>query len=170
MQWAAGLALFAAATSGGCSGHPLFGDKEFQSVQQPNNEVDNELPASIPASPPYAQMETYPLRVGDELAFTLSIDPQAYAGDYKVRVNDQITVEYLHEVAPERRSRTMRVLPNGSIDLPMIGSLKVAGMTVAEVTDEANERAKKYFKFPQIVLAVTETAQRAEELRRTFTS
>jgi polysaccharide export outer membrane protein len=162
-----GLLVIAAA---GCSGHAMFGGKEFKSVEQPHNEIDAELPASIPATPPYAQMETYPLRVGDELAFTLSIDPQAYAGDYKVRVNDQVTVEYLHEVAPERRSRTMRVLPNGSIDLPMIGSLKVAGMTVAEVTDEVNERAKKFFKFPQIVIAVTETAQRAEELRRAFTS
>jgi polysaccharide export outer membrane protein len=162
--------LLATAAVGGCSGHSLFGGKDFKPVEQPHNEVDNELPTSIPASPPYAKMETYPLRVGDELAFTLSIDPQAYAGDYRLRVNDQVTVEYLHEVAPERRSRTMRVLPNGSIDLPLVGSIKVAGMTVAEVTDEANERAKKYYKFPQIVIAVTETAQRAEELRRTFTS
>jgi len=166
-SWLAALAVVA---TSGCSGHPLFGGKEFKPVDQPHNEVDNELPTPIPASPPYAKMETYPLRVGDELAFTLSIDPQAYAGDYRLRVNDQVTVEYLHEVAPERRSRTMRVLPNGSIDLPLIGSIKVAGMTVVEVTDEANERAKKYYRFPQIVIAVTETAQRAEELRRAFTS
>jgi polysaccharide export outer membrane protein len=115
-------------------------------------------------------MESYPLRVGDEIAFTLSVDPQAISGAYRLRVNDQISVEYLHEVAPEHRARTVRVLPNGTIDLPMVGSVRVEGQTVAEVIDEVNERAKKYYRFPQITLAVTETAQRAEELRRAFTS
>lgn len=170
IRWAAYLATLAVVAAGGCYGHPLFGGKEFRPVHQPNNELDNELPLPIPASPPYAQMESYPLRVSDELAFTLSVDPQAYSGDYRVRVNDQITVEYLHELAPDRRARTVRVLPNGSIDLPLVGSVQIAGKTVAEITDEVNERAKKYYKFPQIVIAVTETAQRAEELRRAFTS
>jgi polysaccharide export outer membrane protein len=115
-------------------------------------------------------MDAYPLRVGDEIAFTLSVDPRASSGAYRFRVNDQVSVEYLHETAAERRARTVRVLPNGTIDLPMVGTVKVEGQTVEEITREVNERAKKYYRFPQIALAVTETAQRAEELRRAFTS
>jgi polysaccharide export outer membrane protein len=115
-------------------------------------------------------LDIYPLRVGDEIAFTLSVDPRATSGAYRVRVNDQISVEYLHEQPPENRPRTVRVLPNGTIDLPMIGPIEVEGQTVEQVTREVNERAKKFYRFPQISLAVTETAQRAEELRRAFTS
>src|SRR5262249_53888619 len=102
--------------------------------------------------------------------FTLSVDPTATSGAYRIRVNDQIAVEYLHEQGPEHRLRTVRVLPNGTIDLPMVGSVEVEGQTVEEITREVNERAKKYYRFPQITLAVTDTAQRAEELRRAFTS
>lgn len=144
--------------------------REFNPVPPPQNELDTGSPAPLAASAPFAPLDSYPLRVGDEIAFTLSVDPLASVGAYRLRVNDQIAVEYMHEVVPERRARTVRVLPNGTIDLPMVGTVNAEGLTVDELTRDVNERAKKYYRFPQITFAVTETAQRAEELRRAFTS
>src|SRR5262245_28291798 len=165
------LAMVALTSTQGCKKNPWFTrSREFAPVPPPQNELAGHPPTPVSPITPYAPMESYPLRVGDEIAFTLSVDPQGTAGAYRLRVNDQIAVEYLHEVAPEHRTRTVRVLPNGTIDLPLVGSVKVEGQTVQEVIEQVNERAKKYYRFPQITLAVTETAQRAEELRRAFTS
>jgi polysaccharide export outer membrane protein len=165
------LAVVIASAAVGCKRNTWIARcREFTPVPPPQNQLDT-LPASpVPASPPYAPLDVYLLRVGDEIAFTLSVDPQATSGAYRMRVNDQLSIEYLHEQSPEHRLRTVRVLPNGTIDLPMIGSVEVEGQTVQEVTQQVNERAKKFYRFPQIALAVTETAQRAEELRRAFTS
>jgi polysaccharide export outer membrane protein len=166
---AAAIVLFAAP---GCKKIPWVNTRshEFSPVLPPQNELETASPLPTSATAPYAPMDSYPLRVGDEIAFTLSVDPRASSGVYRLRVNDQISVEYLHEPPSEHRARTMRVLPNGSIDLPMIGSVTVAGSTVDEVTRDVNHRAEKYYRFPNISLTVTETSQRAEELRRAFTS
>ena len=167
----ASLAVLLAAPATGCKVRPWFTrSHQFSYISPPQNEVEVDAPLPIPPSSPYAPLETYPLRVGDELSFTLSVDPQAHIGDYLIRVNDQISVEYLHELVPENRARILRVLPNGSIDLPMVGSVKAEGKTVAELTEEINALARKFYRFPQIVVAVTETSQRSEELRRAFTS
>jgi polysaccharide export outer membrane protein len=144
---------------------------EFDAVPPPQNELvtlGGILP--IPASSAYAPLDMYPLRVGDQLTFTLSVDSQPQPGAYRIMVNDQLTVEYLHELPGESRARTMRVLSNGTIDLPLIGSVQVAGRTVEEVRQEVNERAKKFYTYPEIALSASDGTRNVEELRRAFSS
>ncbi len=163
-----GLAIWC----GGCNVGSRYGTgQRLSPVTQPENEiVPTGITASVPPSDPYAALSSYLLRVGDELQFTLSIDPQPQGGEYLVAVNDVLNVEYLHEASPDRRPRTIKVLPNGTIDLPLIGSITVVGKSVSDIKKEVNKLAAKYFKFPQIELEVTQGAARAEELRRSFTS
>src|SRR5438132_1054638 len=101
----------------GCHGHwRAHSSHEFEPVPAPQNELVTLGPIlPIPASNPYAPLDTYPLRVGDQLTFTLSVDSKPLPGDYRLMVNDQLSVEYLHEPPGENRVRTMRVLSNGTI-------------------------------------------------------
>ena len=126
---------------------------------------------AIVPSPPYAPLTDYLLRPGDRIAFTLSVDPKVHGGTYRLMIHDQLTVEYQHEPSSAGdRVRTMRVLPDGSINLPQVGRIEAAGKTVDQVTREANERAKEFYRHPQIVITATEALGLAEELRKTFSS
>lgn len=143
---------------------------EFCPVPPPQNEMvqlGSVLPLS--ASDPYSHLDIYPLRVGDQIQFTLSVDPNAQPGAYRIEVNDEITVEYLHD-PEDKLPRRMRVLPNGTIDLPMLGTVEVAGKTVDQVRRDVNRLATRFYKHPQIAVTVTQHAGRAEELRRAFSS
>src|SRR5262245_42602498 len=102
------LAVLMTSNTLGCKRDRWFDpSREFTPVPRPQNELANDPPVPVNPTIPYAPMESYPLRVGDEIAFTLSVDPQATAGAYRLRVNDQISVEYLHEVSPDHRIRTV---------------------------------------------------------------
>jgi polysaccharide export outer membrane protein len=162
-----------ATIASGCNRGSRYGSgHDFAPAPPPLSDVrlaqDDVVP--VPPYSPYSYMETYPLRVGDEIQFTLSVNPQVQGGAYRLHVNDQLAVEYLHEPPAERRVRTMRVLPNGTIDLPIIGAVEVAGKAVDEVKQTVTEAAKKFYRHPQIAISVTEAAGSAEELRRAFSS
>ena len=171
-RWLICLIAALGLAAGGCRMGSKYGTGEsFRPVPPPQNEMrPTGFAPPIPASDPYSALETYLLRVGDEIQFTLSVDSEVREGSYRLLVHDLLTVEYLHEPVADRRARTVRVLPNGTIDLPLIGTVAVAGKSVEEAQKELNERAGKYYRFPQIVIAVSETSGRAEELRRAFTS
>jgi polysaccharide export outer membrane protein len=143
----------------------------FTPVDPPQNEcVPTGLTTPVPPSDPYAPLATYLLRVGDQIQFTLSVDPQPQAGDYRISVHDTLNIEYLHEPAPDRRLRTQKVLPNGTIDLPLIGSVSVVGKTVQEAKREINRLAREFYRFPQIEIEVIQAGALAEELRKSFSS
>ena len=166
------IAIGVASCSLGCQHRAKHrGAHDFAPVPAPQNEScePNEVLPIAPSNP-YSHLDTYPLRVGDQIQFTLSVEPKAQPGAYRIAVHDQLVVEYHHETAAENRARTLRVLPNGTIDLPLIGPVEVAGKTVDAVKWEVNSRATKYFKHPQISVAVTDTVARAEELRRAYSS
>ena len=171
-RWLACTAAVLAAAVAGCVRCCKYGTgHDFYPVPPSKSEVtlSNQI-VPIPPSSPYSPLESYPLRVGDQIQFTLSVDPKAQAGVYRIGVNDQLVIEYLHEPGPDNRARTMRVLPNGTIDLPLIGPVAVADKTVDEVKNELNRLASKYFTHPQIAVTVSEHSAPAEELRKTFSS
>jgi polysaccharide export outer membrane protein len=122
----------------------------------------------IAARNAFAPLDSYRLRPGDYVGFVLHIRPQGGSQDYQLTAGDRITVEYLHLAASERRLLQLRVKPDGAIDLPMIGAVPVAGQTIQQVTEALNERARKYWKQPQVVVVVTDPQARYEELRRSF--
>ncbi len=117
---------------------------------------------------PFAPYDNYRLRPGDQLLFTLNIPTRPVADSYRIRVGDTLRVEYLHEPAQQRRPIELRVKPDGTIDLPLIGNVRVAGVTVAQARRQILARARRYWKRPRIELTVVDPFQLAEELRKTF--
>ncbi len=107
--------------------------------------ADNRIPSS--ASSPKNQERLKALwdkRSGREVAFT----------DYPVGPGDVIDI-----TAPgvdDLSKRTVRVSGEGEIDLPLIGALKVGGLTEAQVSDKLKEALAKYMYSPQVEVFVKE--------------
>jgi len=72
---------------------------------------------------------------------------------YRVRVND--VLEFLFFKNSEL-NQTRTVGPDGEVALQLIGGVRVAGRTVAEITDELTTRYARELVQPQVTVAVKE--------------
>jgi polysaccharide export outer membrane protein len=83
--------------------------------------------------------------------------PQQAAGpaeNYALGVNDQVTIQALD--ADEISGKTYTVSPTGYLTLPMIGRLRVVGLTVEQVEAELIQALKVYIRQPEVAVTVTE--------------
>lgn len=117
---------------------------------------------------PFAPYDEYRLRPGDQLLFTLHLPARPVSDRYEIRVGDQIRVELPRDQRGERQVVEQRVKPDGTIDLPLLGTVEIGGKTVAAARQELNRRARRFWKRPNVSLAVVDALQVGEELRRTF--
>lgn len=76
---------------------------------------------------------------------------------YRVLVYDELS---LMVVGSPELSGTMRVLPDGTITVPGIGSRYVLGMTVPEVTEAVKSDVAKMVRYPQVSVAVSNFGER----------
>ena len=102
---------------------------------------------------------------------TVSVVPQAASVDeaktdsassskssYRLRARDFIRVGVINEndTVIERR-----INPDGTIDIPFLKQLvPVAGLTITEAQDLLTKRFSRYFKQPQLVIAIVGYAER----------
>jgi polysaccharide export outer membrane protein len=94
---------------------------------------------------------------------TLARTGSSTTADYQIGPEDllQITIFNVTEplgVLP--RTLTIRVNHGGVAALPLLGEVKVAGLTVGRLERELAERFKEYIRNPQINVLVTEYKQR----------
>lgn len=68
-------------------------------------------------------------------------------GDYHIEPGDVLEVVILGE---EELSRDLLVMHNGNITFPLIGDIKVAGLTTTEVADTIAGLLKRYFVQPLV--------------------
>src|SRR6267143_1531084 len=68
--------------------------------------------------------------------------------------NDQISIRALD--AEEISDKTYRVSSSGDLTLPMIGTLKAAGLTVGQLESEVASALQKYIRHPKVAISVTE--------------
>lgn len=67
--------------------------------------------------------------------------------DYRIEPGDVLEIVILGE---EELSRDLLVMHNGNITFPLIGDIKVAGLTTGDVADSLANRLKKYFVQPLV--------------------
>ncbi|MGQ9706332.1 MAG: polysaccharide biosynthesis/export family protein [bacterium] len=48
------------------------------------------------------------------------------------------------------------VSENGNIDFPLLGRIKVAGLTIEEITDKLNKELLRYYRNPQTIIKIVE--------------
>jgi polysaccharide export outer membrane protein len=104
----------------------------------------------------------YRLRVDDALEFQFRVDHNRMSGQYKINVGDELLVE---SVTASELTRTLLVLPDGKIALPLIGLVDAAGRTSIELRDDLQKKFKTYYQDPSISVNLTRPNSKLEELR-----
>jgi polysaccharide export outer membrane protein len=107
---------------------------------------------------------TYRLRVDDQMQFVFRVTRNELATPYKLNVGDEVTVESTND---RDLRRSLVVLPDGTITLPLIGQVRAAGFTVAQLRDELEKQFEKYYNLPGITVTPTKVDTRLEDLRYT---
>src|SRR2546427_156406 len=68
--------------------------------------------------------------------------------------NDQISIRALD--AEEISDKTYRVSASGDLTLPMIGTLRAAGLTVGQLESDVASALQNYLRHPKVAISVTE--------------
>jgi len=74
--------------------------------------------------------------------------------DYVLGANDEIVVFAVD--AEEITNKPIRIGVGGDINLPMVGHIRAAGITVPQLESEIAERLKVYVRQPQVSVTVTQ--------------
>jgi polysaccharide biosynthesis/export protein len=82
----------------------------------------------------------------------------SWAQDYKVRSGDVLQIEVLEDAT---LNRTAIVLPDGQISLPLAGSIRAAGRSLAQVqADLASRLAPNFAAAPTVYVTLSALAER----------
>ncbi|HLQ20592.1 MAG TPA: polysaccharide biosynthesis/export family protein [Tabrizicola sp.] len=94
------------------------------------------------------------------LVFVLPIlASTSWAQDYRVRTGDVLQIEVLED---STLNRTAIVLPDGQISLPLVGSLRAAGRSLAQVQEDLTSRlAPNFAQAPTVFVTLSALAERA---------
>ena len=81
----------------------------------------------------------------------------AISSEYRVGEGDTLQISVWKE--PDL-SKTVVVRPDGLVSLPLIGELKVSGMTSAEIQDAVAAKLKVFVLSPRVTVEITEIRSR----------
>ena len=96
----------------------------------------------------------YRLRVNDLLEFVYILTREKSTEPYRFYVGDQISIA--SAVDSSINVPTITVQTDGAVSLSLIGQVRIAGKTIADLQRELNDRYSKYFQDPSIVVQVIE--------------
>jgi polysaccharide export outer membrane protein len=106
----------------------------------------------------------YRLRVDDQLEFVFRVTRNQIATPYKLNVGDEVTIESTND---RELRRSLVVLPDGTLTLPLIGQVRAANMTVNQLREELEKQYEKYYNLPGITVTPTKVDTKLEDLRYT---
>lgn len=93
-----------------------------------------------------------------QTAPSIQISTGAPATDYVLGAGDQISLSV--EDMPELSEKSLRIDPDGNIDLPLIGNVHAAGLTLRQLRAALASRLSKYVTEPEIAINLTENQSR----------
>lgn len=125
---------------------------EGQSPQQANEWVQEVVPIT---------QVLRPMDVLDVIFHIGTTSTQAY----RIQPGDHVEMSFL---TANELSATHLVLPDGTVEMPYAGSLKLAGLTTEQAQAKLVERYKTVLKNPVIVVAVPRPMAQLENLRMTL--
>src|SRR5262249_46271147 len=102
---------------------------------------------------------------------TLATNTSTISGDYRIGPEDLLQITLYNVTAktaltPSSDSRltprttVVRVSQQGILSLPLLGEIKVSGMTASELESKLRQAYEKYIYQPQVGVLVTEYKQR----------
>jgi len=111
-----------------------------------------------------AHVPTYRLRVDDVLDFVFRVTRNQIPAPYQLNVGDEITIE---STTDRELKRTLIILPDGTVTLPLVGQARAAGLTVQQLREELDRVYKQYYKVPAITVTPIKVDTKLEDLRYT---
>jgi polysaccharide export outer membrane protein len=151
-----------ASSSGAASDKPNFGDVIASTPPQPTGaaaQPDATASQSAADSPPAISREVDTVQDTTRLdALFRSRAQGKTVADYPIGPGDIVHIS----VPPidELRDRTVRVEADGSMSLPMLGTMQAGGLTEKQLRAEIEVRLKKYMYNPEVELFVKEYRSR----------
>jgi polysaccharide biosynthesis/export protein len=109
----------------------------------------------------FAHMPEYRLRVDDQIEFVFRLKRDEVTRPYLLDVGDEIQID---SIIDEKLNRKAVVQPDGTVDLLMLGPVRVIRKTVEEVRDDLNEKYKKFYRITDLNVSRVTTQTRARDL------
>jgi polysaccharide biosynthesis/export protein len=125
-----------------------------------------------------AQVPEYRLRADDQLSIYFLRTREVIATPYRLQVGDRFRVESLTagtssspgstsspaSGGEDSLNREVEVQPDGTITLPLVGRVLVAGRSLEAVNADLEQRFKEYYKNPEITVSPVVTNTILEDL------
>ncbi|MEW9854466.1 polysaccharide biosynthesis/export family protein [Novosphingobium sp. M1R2S20] len=93
----------------------------------------------------------------DAYSLVPATDPQnAVATDYVIGAQDSINVEVLYE--PDISRNDVAAGADGTVALPLIGQVRAAGLTAAQLSEVLRERYLRYYVDPRVMVSIAQSA------------
>lgn len=73
--------------------------------------------------------------------------------DYILQPGDLVDIKVFME---EEMDRTLRISSNGTITYPLIGNVKISGVSLSEAEEKIAKKLKQYIKNPQVSMLIKE--------------
>jgi polysaccharide biosynthesis/export protein len=131
------------------AGIPVSAQQAQPDQGQPgqNQPGQSDLPQQLPGAPNPAQQQA-PIQPVQQLP------PDAVRPNYVLGPNDQILIR-----APEAEeidNRPFRIDGDGNINLPLVGHIHAAGMSLQEMEADLVKRLREYIREPQVFVTVVQ--------------
>lgn len=101
-------------------------------------------------------------QTGDSLETRQAAVENHHLSSYVLGVGDQISVWAL--LAEEISDRPIPIGPSGYVNFPLVGRVRVTGLTVESLEAELNKKLSVYIKDPQVTVTVTEYSSKPVSL------
>lgn len=109
----------------------------------------------------------YRIRVDDQLEFVYRLTRDETERAYELNVGDQIGIE---SVADSDLDRELIVQPDGTVTLKLLGQVRAAGRTVAQLRVELEKLYTKYYREPAITVTPLKVNTKLDDLRQSVNS
>ena len=109
----------------------------------------------------------YYLGPGDEIEIIYHVIPKASKHEYVLAVGDVIEIEFYYHPDINRR---VSILPDGTISLPLKGSVSAAGLTPSQIDQKITHIYSDTFKDPSVSITLVEYNQTINQLKNAITT
>ena len=79
------------------------------------------------------------------------------SSEYLLQPGDLVDIQVYKE---EDMSRTLRISTQGYVAFPLIGNIKISGLTVSQAANQIEDELKSYLKKPSVSLLIKEYANK----------
>src|SRR5512137_1347129 len=156
----AGLFILALAA---CSSAPVISPGQEVTLEKTSFSFESTTNA-------FELFENYLVKPGDMLDVLLEFRTWTEKPDFKIAIDQTLEIKFVqppqyHTIQqPPSMDQSQRVRPDGTISLPYIGSIRVVGMTVDQLTKELNQRYSTVLRDPNIYVLVPDFDNAIKEL------